>query len=79
MAQDHGDGMFDMAFITQMDAEKDLSKLKAMVIKQIESSSAKPANKSNALSMVSKCRTVKSLMIGVNSFYMSHRGLKVIR
>jgi hypothetical protein len=77
MARDNGQGMFTMDFINEVSRMKSLPDAKAAVHNVIDASTANDTNKQKAVSMVSKATSLRSLLVSLANFSLSHQGLSV--
>ena len=67
----HGKSFFQMDLISKIE-KMDLEDAKEVLMKAVVSSKATDDNKKKAKQMISKCNSVKSLMIGASNFLLSH-------
>lgn len=77
MKRDNGQGMFTMDFITQVSRIPRLEDAKVATHLVIDGSTATDANKGKARSMIFKATSLRSLLIGMSNFSLSHQGLGV--
>ena len=77
MKRDNGQGMFTMDFITQVSRLPRLEDAKAAAHLVIDGSTATDANKEKARSMIFKATSLRSLLLGMSNFSLSHQGLGV--
>ena len=76
---DHGQGIFDMVFINDVNAIKDIIAAKTAAYDKIDASKATDENKRKAKAMVAKAANVKALIFGMTNFSLSHQGMKVVK
>ena len=82
MAKDFGQGLFTMDQITRISTIRELGPMKTAALMLLESeqnAKVTEANRHKARSMISTAPSVKSLLLGLSNFSLSHQGLKVLR
>lgn len=77
MKRDNGQGMFTMDFINEVAREVDINAAKCTCYERIEASTANPDNKHKAKVAVNKATNLRSLLLTLSNFSLSHQGLAV--
>ena len=78
MTRDFGQGMFTMPEITAISNMATLAEAKEAAYAIIMASTANADNKTKARAMVAKAMSLKSLLLGMSNFSLSHMGLATI-
>jgi hypothetical protein len=78
MSKDFGPGIFEMRLIRDLEKVTNLELAKQQAQEAVDNSLATAKNKAAATAMISKSRSVKSLLFGMTNFSLSHQGLKLI-
>lgn len=78
MTRDFGQGIFEMQLIRDLEKITNLELAKQRALEAVDNSHATDKNKVAATAMISKSRSVKSLLFGMTNFSLSHQGLKLI-
>ena len=77
MKRDNGQGMFTMDFITTVSRMSGLPEAKGAAHGLIDASMATDVNKQKARAMVANSTSVRTLLLGMSNFSLSHQGLGV--
>ena len=76
---DFGEGIFDMAFIHEVNAASSLPEAKKLALKKVVDSKANDSNKRKARAMIEMSNSIKKLIFAMTNFSLAHQGLGVLQ